>query len=158
HAKGNVLDLCVRLEGLNPADSKELRQGALKVREVFLLRGSSPKSNSPKPAPAATAPSQPVVVNAPMDFELQGLDADHPYLRDRGFTEETIRHFSLGFCNRGLLKGRIAIPLHDPNGQLVGYAGRFTRDEQVHEANPKYKFPGARERKGTVLEFRKSLL
>jgi DNA primase len=156
HAKGNLLDLCVRLEGLNPADPKELRQGALKVRALFFSPGALSKGDSANPA--REPPSQPVLVNAAMDFELQGLDPEHPYLRHRGFTDKTIQHFGLGFCNRGMLKGRVAIPLHDIAGKLVGYAGRLTRDDQVSEANPKYKFPGARERKGTTLEFRKSLL
>jgi DNA primase len=97
-------------------------------------------------------------VNAPLDFELQSLDPKHPYLYERGFTDETIEHFGTGFCNRGMLKGRIAIPLHDPQGQLVGYAGRITRDDLVSEKCPKYLFPGERDRKGILLEFRKSLL
>jgi hypothetical protein len=34
-------------------------------------------------------------VNAPLDFELQRLDYSHPYLRERGFTEETVKMFGL---------------------------------------------------------------
>jgi DNA primase len=77
-------------------------------------------------------------------------------VRERGFTEETIRHFGLGFCNRGLLKGRIAIPLHDAAARLIGYGGRLTKDADVSERNPKYLLPGQRTRKGDVIEFRKS--
>ena len=86
------------------------------------------------------------------------LDPDHPYLLERGFTPQTIQYFRLGFCNRGLMKGRIAIPLHDVDGQLVGYAGRLTQDDEISASNPKYRFPSSRERKGTILEFKKSLL
>jgi DNA primase len=98
-----------------------------------------------------------VIVNAPLDFELKGLDPKHPYLRERGFRDDTILHFGLGFCNRGLMQGRVVIPLRDDAGNLIGYAGRFTRDDQVNETIPKYLFPGDRDRKGTKLEFRKSL-
>jgi DNA primase len=42
------------------------------------------------------------VVNAPLDFALQRLEYDHPYLRERGFTDETIKTFGLGYCHRGL--------------------------------------------------------
>src|SRR5262249_54202659 len=90
--------------------------------------------------------------------ELQTLDPEHPYLKERGFTEETIRHFGLGYCNRGMLKGRLAIPLHNEKGQLLGYAGRLTNDRYIREDNPKYKFPGTRERDGAMLEFHKSLV
>ena len=60
------------------------------------------------------APSNiPTIVNAPLDFSLKNLDPDHPYLSGRGFTKETIEKFELGFCSRGLMKDRVAIPLRD---------------------------------------------
>ncbi len=34
-----------------------------------------------------------------------------------------IKHFGLGSASRGLMKGRIAIPIHNENGELVAYAG-----------------------------------
>jgi len=140
------------MEGFNPDKPQELRKAALKIREIFLVGSVSSKQEKP------TAPNQRILINAPIDFELRTLDPDHPYLKERGFTDETIRHFGLGYCNRGMLKGRFAIPLHDPQGRLVGYAGRLTKDKDVNDRNPKYLFPGERERDGVKLEFRKSLL
>jgi DNA primase len=99
----------------------------------------------------------PVIVNAPLDFELKGLDATHPYLLGRGFVSETIAHFGLGFCSRGYLKDRVAIPLHDMSDALVGYAGRVVDDSLITEDNPRYRFPGERERDGKLFEFRKTL-
>jgi DNA primase len=98
-----------------------------------------------------------VVVNPPLDFELKNLDPQHPYLSNRGFTAETVKQFGLGFCNRGSLKDRVAIPLHDMAGKLIGYAGRVIDDKLISEANPKYLFPSERERDGKLLQFRKSL-
>jgi DNA primase len=98
------------------------------------------------------------LVNMPLNFQLQGLDASHPYLKERGFTEQTIAHFGLGYCARGLMQGRVAIPLHDEQGQLVGYAGRIVDDSLIDEDHPKYLFPSTREREGKRYEFRKSLL
>lgn len=159
HAKGNVLDFACRMEGFNPDIPKELRQAAIRIVEVFLLGdGGPPPEQGQSPQPTPKALGKPVVVNQPIDFELKTLDPDHPYLKERGFTDETIRHFGLGFCNRGMLKGRVAIPLHDPQSRLVGYAGRITRDELISEACPKYLFPGEREKDDKVLAFRKSLL
>ena len=99
-----------------------------------------------------------MVANAPLDFTLQGLDQEHPYLTGRGFTPETARHFGLGFASRGLMKDRIAIPLKNHEGLLVGYAGRLVDDDLVGEDNPKYRFPGDREKAGTRFVFRKSEL
>jgi DNA primase len=110
-------------------------------------------------APASQpAKNLPVVINPPLDFELQNLDPDHPYLKSRRFLPETIKHFGLGYCNRGLMKGRVVIPLHDTDDNLVGYAGRLADDLEVSEYNPKYKFPSSRERDGKLLEFRSSHL
>ena len=75
----------------------------------------------------------------------------------RGFTPETIERFGLGFCSRGFFKDRVAIPLHRHDGQLVGYAGRVVDDSKITEDNPRYKLPGEREHKGSILEFRKTL-
>jgi DNA primase len=56
------------------------------------------------------------------------------------------------------MQGRVVIPLHDADDNLVGYAGRLVDDTAVNEYHPKYKFPSSREREGKLLEFRKSLL
>jgi DNA primase len=39
------------------------------------------------------------------------------------------------------MQGRIAIPLHDAHGVLVGYAGRWPGDEGWPEDEGKYKMP-----------------
>ncbi len=46
--------------------------------------------------------------------------------------------------------------MHDQKGRLVGYAGRVVDDSAVSEANPRYRFPSAREREGRLYEFRKT--
>ncbi len=179
-ARGNVIDFACRMEGLNPDIGQDIRTVALRLQEVFGLKETaSPKSDRkvrsppvmedvvPPHRPIAIAPAQenagqgatcPAIVNAPLDFELKGLDPSHPYLKERGFTPETIAFFGLGYCGKGLMQGRIAIPLHDPDGRLVGYAGRLIDDTAVAAGTPKYLFPGARTYRGTTSEFRKSLL
>ncbi len=56
------------------------------------------------------------------------------------------------------MQGRIVVPLHDPQGRLVGYAGRIVDDTKIDEENPKYRLPGDKNREGVAHEFRKSLL
>jgi DNA primase len=148
--KGNVLDFAVLMERANPENGEDVRQVASKLRELVL-------GNSVKGEKANESEDENVSINAPLDFELKGLDSTHPYLLDRGFTTATVAHFGLSFCARGLLANRIAIPLHEGDGRLIGYAGRVINDELITDENPKYKFPGRRRRKGVVHEFRKSL-
>lgn len=98
------------------------------------------------------------IINPPLAFVLQQLDPAHPYLSDRGFTASTIEHFGLGFCSKGMLKDRIAIPLHNLTGNLVGYAGRTVDDAAISPEHPKYLFPGRRQKGKQVIAFRKSTL
>ena len=76
-----------------------------------------------------------------MTFSLKNLDPGHPYLSARGLSKETIATFGIGYCSRGMLKGRIAIPIHDERGELVAYAGRFPGDEGLGEGEAIYTFP-----------------
>lgn len=156
--KGNVLDFAVLMEGGNPKNGEDVRKVALLLHVLCqgrVIGGTRPPTqqngNDEKMYENA-------VVNAPLDFALKGLDAKHPYFDHRGLTAETVARFGLGYCSRGLLSGRIAIPLHDRTGELIGYAGRLVEDSEISDENPKYRFPGRRERKGVIYEFRKSLL
>ena len=165
-ASGNCIDFAARMEGVDPANGKELRRIGLLLAERFGIQNSPPsqedkaKSNGKadeahkKTEQASTCP---VIVNAPLDFKLQGLDQSHPYLKERGFTTETIVHFGIGYCERGLMARRIAVPLHDGQGRLIGYAGRLVDDVKIDEDHPKYLFPGPREREGKRYEVHKSL-
>lgn len=97
-------------------------------------------------------------MNTPLPFTLRDLDPEHPYLRERGLTAETIKKFGLGFCKKGRLAGRIAIPIHDWDGHLVAYAGRLVDETAISNDHPKYLFPGGRVDQGRTYEFRKSLV
>ncbi len=164
-AKGNLIDFAVFMEKLDPDKGEDVRTVALQLQKRFCpALSQKPKDRAEPPAPAESKPKEtekqpelPLVVNAPLDFILKQLIPQHTYLSGRGFLPETIAHFGLGFCVKGLLAGRIAIPLHNQAGELVGYAGRLVDGAVVSEDNPKYRFPSERERKGVTYEFRKSL-
>jgi DNA primase len=160
-AKGNALEFAALMEKVDPQDGAALREVAIKLQQCFFpeLGDSRQETNqnfTQKPHDDEAPRKLPVLVNAPLDFELKDLDPKHPYALSRGFTPETIAHFGIGYCSRGMLKGRLAIPLHDHKGRLVGYAGRLIDEAKVGEDNPRYRFPGKRERDGKVFEFRKT--
>ncbi len=164
-AKGNVLEFACLMEKLDPQDSRDFYKVCSELEERFFGKGkvvrpqAKQEARRSKPAPSSPAKRNlPVLVNPPLDFELQNLDPEHPYLLGRGFTPRTIERFGLGFCNRGSLKDRIAIPLRNPAGELIGYAGRVVDDELISPENPKYLFPSERERDGKIHKFMKSLV
>ncbi len=163
-AKGNVLDFACRMEGFDPSDKAEFRKAALRISERFGITASQAKKENEDPKLAAAPKPQeekkdgpPRQINAPLDFILKGLNPKHPYLLNRGFTQKTIDDFGLGYCDRGLMKDRIAIPLHNQKGEFIGYAGRLIDDSTITDEQPKYKFPGERKRDEVIYEFRKTL-
>jgi DNA primase len=176
--KGDILRFVVLMQGLDPDRGEDIRTAALAIAERLGIetdsrgiRASGRRRQVKSREDAAEseddagaeknveqAATCPTLVNAPLTFSLQGLDPSHAYLKERGLTPETIAYFGLGYCSRGLMQGRIAIPLHDERGMLVGYAGRWVDEGQIDKDHPKYLFPSAREREGKRYEFRKSLL
>jgi DNA primase len=135
---GNILDFVARKENIS------IRDAAIRISEWFglslekPLRHGEPESTdepqspaapvraaNPAPRPAAEKREPESGVNKPLGFALQNLDPAHPYLAERGLTPETVAEFGLGFCNKGSMTGRIVIPIHNADGQLVAYAGRW---------------------------------
>jgi DNA primase len=142
-ASGNILEFVARMEG----DAEDLRAAALKLAEICGIAPAASRgkpdagarqaaqhsrkgAGRPKPQPEAERPSPAPPappggpINPPLTFELK-LDATHPYLAERGVSAETVSTFGLGYCSRGVMAGRICVPIHDAKGQLVAYAGRW---------------------------------
>lgn len=42
----------------------------------------------------------------------------------RGLSDEALNHFKISYCDVGALEGRVAVPLYDLDGNLVGLTGR----------------------------------
>jgi DNA primase len=149
---GNVLDFIARMEKVG------IHAAALKAIEWFHLDPEAMSASSeedeghPAEIPTGDAPSpprpvsqQPATVeekgapNKPLKFRLDKLERNHPYLTERGLTLETIVDFGIGYCSKGMMAERIAIPIHNPEGEVVAYAGRFPGEPA--EGTPKYKLP-----------------
>ncbi len=141
HAGGNVLDFIAKKEDVS------IHAAALKAVEWFNLPtedAPSEEEESPRTRQTSTgseekSPVENSAPNAPLKFRLERLDAKHPYLTERGLTQETIVDFGVGFCAKGMMSGRIAIPIHNIEGKVVAYAGRFPGEPS--EDTPKYKLP-----------------
>lgn len=150
---GNTLDFISRMENVS------VHAAALKAIEWFNLDPDAMSAKSdeggeqsveapkrepaspPKPAAKAAAVSQEKSApNVPLKFRLDKLEREHPYLiTERGLTLETIVDFSVGFCAKGTMADRIAIPIHNAEGKVLGYAGRFPGEPA--DGTPKYKLP-----------------
>lgn len=141
-AGGNVLDFVARSENVS------VRAAALKLDSWFGLglKGESARAEAPsasvetEPEAKESPPAEekvPPAENPPLTFTLKTLDPKHEELGVLGLAEETIEHFGAGYCSKGLLKGRLAIPIHGSEGELLAYAGLAIEDD----ATPRYLFP-----------------
>lgn len=84
----------------------------------------------------------PVKAPAPsFDKFKESLQTEHEALNTLGISSDTCKFFEAGIVTRGVLiqgKGpRLAIPIHDLNGELVAYCGRAVSDDQT----PALTFP-----------------
>jgi DNA primase len=146
---GNVLDFIARMEEVS------IHAAALKAIEWFNLDPAAVAADkgedAPKPKPAARPVAKPAArpapaqengtPNKPLQFRLDKLQREHPYLiNERGLTLETIVDFGVGYCAKGMMADRIAIPIQNSEGKVVAYAGRFP-GEPPDENTPKYKLP-----------------
>ena len=144
-AGGNILDFVAKKEGVS------IRTAALRLDfwfELGLVEKEKPQAEAEAPAapaeppPAASveeppAPKDLPTENPPLNFTLKTLDPHHESLAPLGFRPETIERFGAGYCGKGLLKGRMAIPIHSPTGDLLAYAGLAIEEG----ASPRYLFP-----------------
>jgi DNA primase len=149
---GNALDFIAKMEAMT------IHAAALKAIDWFGLDSETMTANSKEvkternESPAKErdskrkAPSKPAVAvpdkdtpNKPLGFHLEKLDQTHPYLAERGLTPETIAEFGLGYCAKGMMANRIAIPIHNLEGKVVAYAGRIPGEPAGDMA--KYKLP-----------------
>jgi DNA primase len=129
---GNVLDFVATREAVSA------RAAALKLDAWFELglAGKEP-GGATSDAPAEEAPAKELPTsNPPLTFTLKTLDPQHPNLAPLGIEAETLTSFGAGYCTKGFLKGRLAIPVKNREGELVAYAGLATEGEE-----PRYLFP-----------------
>jgi DNA primase len=166
--KGNVLDFVTFMEGGDPNVDRDLRAGAFALAEMCGIdplpttsarahtdsRDDRPRAKVrkreevPEPETAPAPPPKVLRGNKPLSFTLK-LDAAHPYLAERGLSKSDIETFGLGMADRGLMKGRLAIPIHNEQGDLIAYAGRWGAKD-VPKGIPKYLLPEGFEKQSVL--------
>jgi len=183
HGGGNVLDFVARMEKVEPVEAANRLIDWFQLDRAGLNGSRAPQprkrrsrqeaqpastENAPPATPKEAAEAAPAPVaaaaadtkpenakgNSPLGFRLE-LDSTHPYLAERGLTPETIVEFGLGHCSRGVMAGRIAIPIENVKGELVGYAGRWPGVPP--EERPKYRLPDGFKRASEIFRLASAL-
>jgi len=80
-------------------------------------------------------------VLTPLTFSLK-LRPSHAYLRDRDIDTKLAEKYGIGYCARGMMKGRICFPLYSAESELVGYSGRYVdTGGDIPKDVSRYKLP-----------------
>ena len=78
-------------------------------------------------------------------WELQEMSPEYRnaihYLKGRGIGIHDILKYRIGYCRKGLYKGKIIIPSHDANGSLNYFVARayYSKDKYKHKNPPASK-------------------
>lgn len=111
---GDVIWLVSHVKGIG------VKEAAQQLADEFGIVPQEPAPPAPTPASKESKTS---AANVPTSLApLTYLVHDHEAVQALGFSPETAKRLGVGFANKGLMKGRVAIPLYD-NGTLAGYIG-----------------------------------
>jgi DNA primase len=110
-----------------------IRQIPVKEAAEF-LDGTVPQSrnDSPQNKASSTLPTSPPGRKPGFDVDAYAskLDPGAPALSPLGISADTLKAWRAGYSNSGTNRGRLAIALHDRDGNTIGFAGRALGNEQ----------------------------
>jgi hypothetical protein len=112
-AGGDSIELVSKIKGLDK------KAAAKMLSETFLGRTS--------------VPSVPPAESRDLGGVANYLVYDHESLVELGLEPETCKAWGAGYKPKGLFSGRLAIPIHDTDGKLVGYLGHALKMGQEPE-------------------------
>jgi len=162
-AGGNALDFVAGMEGLDPNKTGDLRKAAMFAANTFGIdealqkpsnsraKAKSKTARSDKPVKAKSKPVNSKTPkkkskakpdkpsNQPLTFTLD-VDHKHPFIEARGFKPKLLKKFGIGYSNKGIMDGRIAFPVHNMDGKIIAYSGRWASDD-VPDDTPRYLLP-----------------
>lgn len=136
---GNVIALYAYLSGLNPENREDFRNAALQMQGKFMNSEKSLTTTSIR-KPIASNKSEKKEKNMPLKIQLT-LKHDIPFLtKEKLFPLNTIKEFGVGYCSKGMFAGRVVVPIHNKEGELIAYAGRGLTQKDIN-ARGKWMFP-----------------
>jgi DNA primase len=122
---GDAIALTAHIRGIS------VNEAAGQLDQAF---GTVQNSTSTVSKGHATVPPAPGAARKHPAFDPKAyaarLDASHSSLAPLGLSAETLKEWKAGYSNSGTNRGRLAIALHDRDGNTIGFAGRALSNEQ----------------------------
>jgi hypothetical protein len=116
--------LVAHVRGIRNGEAAQL------LKDHFLRTATEPRAAKPEERERNEAAPDVLI-------PLTDLQTEHPVIEMLGLSEAAMTALQAGYCRKGVMTGRIAIPLRLPTGELIGYLGIATKADQV----PLLKFP-----------------
>jgi DNA primase len=140
---GNAVHFLAKLDGLTPL------MAARFIRQRYGMGFQEPDGGLVRELEAIWTPDEHtscVGANQPIRYQMDPLpEGPLNYMLERGFTKATLEAWEVGYDK---ISDRVAIPVRDENGELIGFKGRAWRSDH----QPKYLVlgdrPGKRARYG----------
>ena len=131
-----------RLGGDVIALAAHIRQSDMKSAAEFLADGNSDlKSTTNYKSSKSTVPQERVGEREQKAVRslqpLSYLEPDHPKLHALGIAPETCASFGAGYAPKGIMRGKLAFPIHDQQGTLVAYGGIALEGDPSEMSFPK---------------------
>lgn len=114
-AHGDLIALYCHIAGLDPRDGA--RQAAEEIARHFGLP-SGATTVPQRPEAAAQAATPPGIGNV-----ASYLVYDHDAVKTLGLDEATARALGIGYAPKGMMSGRVAIPIRAQDGSPICYVG-----------------------------------
>ena len=93
--------------------------------------------------------------NKPLSFKLN-LERKHPFIKARskelGFDKKLMKEFGIGFASKGMMNGRVCFPIHDVEGKLIAYSGRWASDS-LPDDTARYLLPKGFQKSKVLFNF-----
>lgn len=112
---GTLEELLRRTKGLNPFQAARM---IIKYRSSHTTPFAERLKEAMSREPEFVEFPQSVLDRMAADFKDSAGEA---YMRSRGFTDETLEYFSVGYSQK---KNMVIVPMYDPKGMSIGLIGR----------------------------------
>jgi DNA primase len=133
---GDVIALAAHIRETSVKDAARFLAGEGNSTSTSTSPGHSTSSGNGTSSPGTVPNERKGNERGPALKPLTYLQPDHPKVLALGLTQETCETFGAGYAPKGIMRGRLAIPIHDWGGTLVAYCGRA-----VEEESPTLIFP-----------------
>ena len=121
---GDVIALAAHIRVCSMKDAAAFLAG-----ENSTVPGNGTSSDAGNSSPSTPVPEERRKEDIRSLRPLTYLQPGHEGLEQLGLVEDTCVSFGAGYAPKGIMRGRLAIPVHDWNGNLLAYCGRSVTGE-----------------------------